>query len=269
MAATVADCPQVAEAARQEMSLIAKRDLLAEAIGRCGNDAELNYLYGASLERLRKYEDALKYYGAAVRLNPRHAKAFQGMGDVSTILGDIPGAVAAYEKGLKLDPNDGRAKHSLETARIKLKSQSGGMISSEEFVKVMKKSDQPKEADAPPVEGPVLRVVVLSAKNDPAKLTDETGDYLSLVIGRALQSPALKEAVFEVGGYSDDSGSEEVSVEMSRKRAEAVRKYLVENASIDPKRLVVAAYGKVRPVAPNTTAENRMLNRRVEFKRVR
>ena len=264
-----ADCAQVVEVVRKETSLIARRDKLAEVVGQCANDAEVNFLYGACLERLRKYDDALQYYATAVRLNPRHAKAFQGMGDVHSIQGDLPQAVAAYEKGVKIDPSDGRGKHSLETARIKLKSQSGGQISSDEFVKVMKKSDQPQEVDAPAIEGPVLRVVVLSAKNDPSRISDETGDYLSLVIGRALLNPALKDAVFEVGGYSDDAGSAAAGMEASRKRAEAVKKYLVENANIDAKRLAVAAYGQTKPVAPNTTAENRMLNRRVEFKRIK
>jgi chemotaxis protein MotB len=47
-----------------------------------------------------------------------------------------------------------------------------------------------------------------------------------------------------------------------------VRKYLLETFAIEPENLIVAYYGDTRPAVPNTTVENRALNRRVEFKRL-
>jgi OOP family OmpA-OmpF porin len=104
---------------------------------------------------------------------------------------------------------------------------------------------------------------------DSAELTEEAMDRLSLVVGRGLLSPGLKDSRFEVAGHTDDNGSNEANMEISRKRAVAVKSYLVENFKIEPSRLQVASYGHTRPVAPNTTPENRRMNRRVEFKRIK
>jgi OOP family OmpA-OmpF porin len=65
-------------------------------------------------------------------------------------------------------------------------------------------------------------------------------------------------------GYSDSTYTREYNLELSRKRAESVRDYLVKNANIDVSRLVLGWYGKDNPVAENDTAEGRAKNRRVE-----
>jgi|Deesub1362B_J571_1020462.scaffolds.fasta_scaffold00125_41 chemotaxis protein MotB len=53
--------------------------------------------------------------------------------------------------------------------------------------------------------------------------------------------------------------------ELSVARATSVLMYLLKDKSIDPSRFSVAGYGQYRPVAPNTTAEGRAKNRRVEI----
>ena len=52
--------------------------------------------------------------------------------------------------------------------------------------------------------------------------------------------------------------------ELSAVRATTVLKYLISKG-INPKRLTATGYGKVMPLVPNTSKENRALNRRVEF----
>lgn len=54
--------------------------------------------------------------------------------------------------------------------------------------------------------------------------------------------------------------------ELSRGRAEAVRKYLIEKFSIKPERLTANGYADTQPVAPNETDEGMAKNRRVEFR---
>lgn len=53
--------------------------------------------------------------------------------------------------------------------------------------------------------------------------------------------------------------------ELSVARASTVARYLIEDAGMDPNQFVVSGYSSYRPVAPNTTAENRAKNRRVEI----
>lgn len=53
--------------------------------------------------------------------------------------------------------------------------------------------------------------------------------------------------------------------ELSTHRAPRVIRYMVEELGFDPNKLSAAGYGEYRPVAPNDTAENRALNRRVDI----
>jgi chemotaxis protein MotB len=53
--------------------------------------------------------------------------------------------------------------------------------------------------------------------------------------------------------------------ELSAIRAVNVARYLIESIGIVPERLSVAAYGQYRPMVPNTSAENRARNRRVDI----
>jgi len=52
--------------------------------------------------------------------------------------------------------------------------------------------------------------------------------------------------------------------ELSTARATEVIKYFIENPGISPERLSAAGYSKYRPIKPNTSPENRALNRRIE-----
>lgn len=74
-----------------------------------------------------------------------------------------------------------------------------------------------------------------------------------------------KNIVLEVGAYTDDVGADQYNNELSLKRATAVKNYLVEKGA-RAEQLLTKGYGERSPVAPNTSEENRALNRRVEFK---
>jgi len=74
-----------------------------------------------------------------------------------------------------------------------------------------------------------------------------------------------KTMVIEVAGHTDDIGSYESNMELSRRRAEAVRSYLISKG-IEPERVIAKGYGSTQPVAPNDSDENRQKNRRVEIR---
>lgn len=80
---------------------------------------------------------------------------------------------------------------------------------------------------------------------------------------------SMKGYVVEVTGYSDSTGNTEKNRILSEKRAETVRRYLVENHGI-PLRRILQSYGfgeaETAAVADNTTREGRAQNRRVEVK---
>jgi outer membrane protein OmpA-like peptidoglycan-associated protein len=68
----------------------------------------------------------------------------------------------------------------------------------------------------------------------------------------------------EVQGHTDNVGGDGYNMNLSQKRAESVRAYLVSKG-IAPGRLISKGYGFHQPLVPNTTAANRELNRRVQF----
>nr|WP_067058301.1 OmpA family protein [Mucilaginibacter sp. L294] len=68
----------------------------------------------------------------------------------------------------------------------------------------------------------------------------------------------------EISGYTDDVGTHQVNVALSEKRANSVYQYLSANGIV-ASRLVYKGYGEDQPIAPNTSEENRALNRRTEF----
>lgn len=70
--------------------------------------------------------------------------------------------------------------------------------------------------------------------------------------------------VIEIGGHTDDRGSDEANLRLSTARANSVKDYMVL-AGIDASRLRAKGYGESTPIADNTTAEGRTTNRRTEF----
>ena len=72
----------------------------------------------------------------------------------------------------------------------------------------------------------------------------------------------------EIQGHTDSRGSAPYNQKLSERRAGSVRDYFVRKG-IAPERLSSAGYGLTIPVAPNTTADGRAMNRRVELKPMR
>jgi OOP family OmpA-OmpF porin len=73
--------------------------------------------------------------------------------------------------------------------------------------------------------------------------------------------PGLK---VDVSGHTDWIGTDAYNQALSERRATAVKDYLVRKG-VDAGRIRTYAYGESQPVAPNTTAEGRALNRRAEI----
>lgn len=68
----------------------------------------------------------------------------------------------------------------------------------------------------------------------------------------------------EIQGHTDSTGSRQLNLDLSQRRAAAVERYLV-NAGIARARLTARGYGPDRPIADNNTTAGQAKNRRVEF----
>ena len=69
---------------------------------------------------------------------------------------------------------------------------------------------------------------------------------------------------FEIVGHTDSWGRDEYNMDLSRRRANSVKNYLIAQG-IDSTRLFTAGCGERMPVADNSTPEGRAINRRIEF----
>lgn len=70
--------------------------------------------------------------------------------------------------------------------------------------------------------------------------------------------------IIEVQGHTDNVGKYEYNLDLSERRAQAVRTYLV-NKGVPAERLTAHGYGPDRPIEDNKTKAGRAKNRRVEF----
>lgn len=87
-------------------------------------------------------------------------------------------------------------------------------------------------------------------------------------MGKALTDPKLKGWKFEIGGHTDTSGKDDYNLQLSQRRADAIKDYLVSKYGIEADRLVSKGYGETKPVVtPDDTDAKRLMNRRVEILR--
>jgi OOP family OmpA-OmpF porin len=74
-----------------------------------------------------------------------------------------------------------------------------------------------------------------------------------------------KDISLEIEGHTDSLGGDEYNKELSQRRADAVKMYLVEKG-IDRSRLTTRGFGSEQPISDNETEEGRRMNRRVVFR---
>ncbi len=91
-------------------------------------------------------------------------------------------------------------------------------------------------------------------------MKDVTGtiDELSKILNRYPDTQVV------ITGHTDNEGSEDFNLKLSKRRAVSLKDYLVE-VGVAPSRLEAFGLGARRPIAPNDTDEGRRYNRRVEI----
>ncbi len=113
----------------------------------------------------------------------------------------------------------------------------------------------------------VVKTMILRGVNfqtNSAELMTESFRALDEIVPGIQNSP---EVTFEIAGHTDNRGNPTKNQMLSQARAQSVANYFIQKG-VDPKRLKVMGYGSSRPLGPNTSAEGRALNRRVELNRI-
>ena len=114
-------------------------------------------------------------------------------------------------------------------------------------------------------KGQAIVLPGIQFKTGSAVLTASSKTILDKVVRTLQDNPEIE---VEVRGYTDNTGNYDNNVKLSKQRAEAVKKYLVDN-NIESSRIKTAGFGPDNPIAPNDTKEGRRKNRRIEFYRIK
>ena len=96
-----------------------------------------------------------------------------------------------------------------------------------------------------------------------AELRPEAAPSLAIVAAFIRSQPPGQ---VRVVAYTDSSGDAAENLQLSTRRAEAVRDYLVRTVELPAERVVAEGKGEADPVASNATADGRRANRRVEVR---
>ncbi len=116
----------------------------------------------------------------------------------------------------------------------------------------LKKEDKGLVMDLPNIEFDIGKATL---KRVSFAILNKAGEILS----------RYKDKKFIVEGHTDNSGTEEFNLALSKKRAASVFEYLKKNSNIDESQVEIIGYGESKPLKPNTTELNRKRNRRVEI----
>ncbi|MEO8887588.1 MAG: DUF6089 family protein [Mucilaginibacter sp.] len=127
---------------------------------------------------------------------------------------------------------------------------------------------------APVIQKPDVKVYVTEADRKIVKeaIRNLEFDFAKSTI-RAHSFPSLnrvadllKEKNFslKLAGHTDNVGSNDANMKLSKERAESVKNYLVSQGA-NASRIEATGYGETQPIASNKTAKGRQQNRRVEF----
>jgi outer membrane protein OmpA-like peptidoglycan-associated protein len=159
---------------------------------------------------------------------------------------------------------DGEEVMKYHTDPLKADTDGGGLIDGAEIIRGTNPLD-PKDdvmKDAIILErGKAVVLPGIKFLSGSATLTGDSENMLERAYAALLTNSELK---VEVAGYTDNMGSRISNEQLSQRRADAVRSWLIAKG-IPGSRLTAKGYGLRDPVSSNSTPEGRAQNRRIEF----
>lgn len=108
----------------------------------------------------------------------------------------------------------------------------------------------------------VVRDAIKNLEFDFGKSSIRAHSYPSL--DRVAALLVNKNFSLKLAGHTDNVGSADANLKLSKDRAESIKGYLVSKGA-NASRIEATGYGKTQPIATNKTAKGRQINRRVEF----
>jgi len=158
---------------------------------------------------------------------------------------------------------DGSAISSEETLYIGDAQGMDKFVAEVFLTKVIKKPAPVIKKPAPVMKKPVEKITMtlhFEFDFDKAVVRPEYHDDATKIADSMNKYP---KANLLLEGHTDEIGTEEYNMTLSRRRANNVKMYLVEKFNVDASRISTVGYGKSKPIASNDTDAGRQRNRRV------
>ncbi|MCU0353612.1 MAG: OmpA family protein [Cytophagales bacterium] len=95
-----------------------------------------------------------------------------------------------------------------------------------------------------------------------AKILPEMHNDLDKLVKFLADHPTFS---LRIAGHTDSQGKPAENLKLSQRRAEAIKKYIVDKGKVDPVRVEAVGYGSTQPLIEEKTDADRRINRRVEF----
>ncbi len=102
----------------------------------------------------------------------------------------------------------------------------------------------------------------LEFENGKADILQAMHHDLDKVANFLIDHPGLN---MRISGHTDSAGNENSNLRLSQARADAIKKYLLDEFGIDSSRVEAIGYGSSKPIVEEVTEKDKQLNRRVEF----
>ena len=106
----------------------------------------------------------------------------------------------------------------------------------------------------------IVRGILFDTDSD--RIKPESAPAIKKIATTLQADPALK---LLIEGHTDATGDAAHNLDLSKRRAEAVKAVLVGQFQVDAARLSAAGMGATKPVEPNDTPQGKAQNRRVEL----
>jgi flagellar motor protein MotB len=99
-----------------------------------------------------------------------------------------------------------------------------------------------------------------------SEIKEEMEPILDRIVLFLADHPTVR---LRISGHTDGDGDSQANLELSEWRAIAIKNYLVEKGNLAPDRIDAFGFGNTQPVRDEMTAEDKRINRRVEFKLIK
>jgi outer membrane protein OmpA-like peptidoglycan-associated protein len=127
------------------------------------------------------------------------------------------------------------------------------------WMRVIPSPPPTQEEVAQPAPEQTIMTLLVEFDTNRANIKPQYNNEIAQVADFMKKNPTVTTTI---EGHTDNVGSRNSNIELSQRRAESVKNYLVEKYGIEPSRLQAKGYGPTRPVADNNTAAGRSKNRR-------